>query len=113
MVEKQFKKAVIVITILLVGIFFGLVNKAGANEQSNQVIPEKKPVSIQLQTTLNSIGNDVQGLIKWIGERPDAINNGLANEWQDIKEYQAQAWKDGKEQNTKNFNKIKSFLGFN
>ena len=34
----------------------------------------------------------------------------LTNEWQDIKEYQANAWEQGKEQNAKNLNTIKNFF---
>ena len=38
------------------------------------------------------------------------VKNYIVNEWTDIKEYQKDSWQSAKEQNAKNFNKIKSFF---
>lgn len=104
MIKKQMRKAVYIITILVIGVLVGIVfnNNAAANE-TNTVLPEKKPVSIQLQTKLNSFGS-------WLNDRPEAIGNWATNEWEEIKQFQKTNWQSGKEQTAKNFEKIKSFL---
>ena len=38
------------------------------------------------------------------------LQNHLSNEWVEIKEYQKASWQAGKEQNAKNWSKIKSFF---
>ena len=38
------------------------------------------------------------------------VKNYIVNEWVDIKEYQKANWQAGKEQNAKNWSKIKSFF---
>ena len=38
------------------------------------------------------------------------VKNYIANEWSEIKEFQQASWQDGKEQNAKNWAKIKSFF---
>jgi predicted PurR-regulated permease PerM len=83
MVEKQIKKAVIVITIILVGLFIGLVSQAGA--ETNQTIPEPKPFHFKLQ-------------------------NWAQSEWNDIKEYQAKNWADGKAQLNQNQEQISNLF---
>lgn len=104
MIKKQIKKAVYIITILVIGVLVGIVlNNNAAADETNTVLPEKKPVSIQLQTKLNSFGT-------WLNERPEAIGNWATNEWKDIKQFQKTNWQSGKEQTAKNFEKIKSFL---
>ena len=104
MIKKQMKKAVYIITILVIGVLVGIVfNNNAAADETNTVLPEKKPVSIQLQTKLNSFGT-------WLNERPEAIGNWATNEWEDIKQFQKANWQSGKEQTAKNFEKIKSFL---
>lgn len=45
-----------------------------------------------------------------LGEVPSNVGNWVANEWSDIKEYQKTSWQEGKEQNAKNWAKIKSFF---
>jgi len=83
MIEKQFKKAVIIITILLVGVFFGLVNKAGA--ETNQIVPESKPWHFKMQDWAQS-------------------------EWNDIKTYQAENWADGKAQLNRNKEQVSNLF---
>ena len=39
------------------------------------------------------------------------VKNYIVNEVNDIKEYQKTQWQKGKEQNAKNWNKLKSLLG--
>jgi len=104
MIKKQMRKAVYIITILVIGVLVGIVfNNNAAADETNTVLPEKKPVSIQLQTKLNSFGT-------WLNERPQAIGNWATNEWEDIKQFQKANWQSGKEQTARNFEKIKSFL---
>jgi len=95
-------KTILTIVIGITVAFLILVANAYA-EETNTVLPEKKPVSIQLQTKLNSFGT-------WLNERPQAIGNWATNEWEDIKQFQKTNWQSGKEQTAKNFEKIKSFL---
>ena len=83
MVEKQFKKAVIIITILLVGFFFGLVNQAGA--ETNQTIPQPKPLHLKVLDIAQS-------------------------EWNDIKTYQAKNWTEGKAQLSRNQEQISNLF---
>src|SRR6056300_176613 len=83
MVEKQFKKAVIIITILLVGFFFGLVNQAGA--ETNQTIPEPKPLHLKVLDIAQS-------------------------EWNDIKTFQEKNWADGKAQLNKNKEQVSNLF---
>ena len=85
MIEKQFKKAVIIITILVVGVFFGLVNKAGAEQTTNQMVPEPKPLHFKLQDWAQS-------------------------EWNDIKTYQAENWADGKDQLNRNKQQVSNLF---
>ena len=85
MVEKQFKKAVIVITILLVGLFFGLVTASNAEANTNQVVPEPKPFEMKLK-------------------------NWAQEEWNDIKTYQAENWADGKAQLNKNKEQVSNLF---
>jgi predicted PurR-regulated permease PerM len=96
MTAKTITSIVIAITIL----FVLLVT---TQTQAEEVLPQKKPVSIQLQTKLNSFGT-------WLNERPEVIGNWATNEWEDIKQFQKANWQSGKEQTAKNFEKIKSFL---
>jgi predicted PurR-regulated permease PerM len=83
MVEKQIKKAVIVITILLVGLFIGLVNQAGA--ETNQTLPEPKPLHLKVLDIAQT-------------------------EWNDIKTYQAKNWADGKAQLNKNKEQVSNLF---
>jgi hypothetical protein len=41
---------------------------------------------------------------------PSNVSNWAQSEWSDIKEHQKIAWQEGKEQNAKNWSKIKSFF---
>jgi|SRR6056300_99601 predicted PurR-regulated permease PerM len=84
MLKKQFNKAVIIITILVVGVFIGLVNKAGANE-TTQIVPEPKPLHFKVQD--------------W-----------AQNEWNDIKTYQAENWANGKEQLNRNKQQVSNLF---
>ena len=83
MVEKQIKKAVIIITILLVGLFFGLVNQAGA--ETNQTLPEPKPLHFKVLDIAQT-------------------------EWNDIKTYQAKNWADGKAQLNRNKEQVSNLF---
>ena len=85
MVEKQSKKAVIVITILLVGLFFGLVTASNAEANTNQIVPEPKPFHFKLQDWAQS-------------------------EWNDIKTYQAENWEDGKAQLNRNKEQVSNLF---
>lgn len=84
MLKKQFNKAVIIITILVVGVFIGLVNKAGANE-TTQIVPEPKPLHFKVQD--------------W-----------AQNEWNDIKTYQAENWANGKDQLNRNKQQVSNLF---
>ena len=83
MVEKQIKKAVIVITIILVGLFIGLVNQAGA--ETNQTLPEPKPLHFKVLDIAQT-------------------------EWNDIKTYQAKNWADGKAQLNRNKEQVSNLF---
>lgn len=85
MTIKTATSIVIAITIL----FVLLVT---TQTQAQEVLPEKKPIELKIQTTVNSIKT-------WAN-----------NEWTEIVEFQKTNWQQGKEQTTNNFNKIKSFL---
>jgi predicted PurR-regulated permease PerM len=93
-------KTTIGIVIAITVVFVLLVT---TQTQAEEVLPEKKPVNIQLQTKLNSFGT-------WLNDRPEAISNWATNEWEDIKQFQKTNWQSGKEQTARNFEKIKSFL---
>ena len=104
MIKKQMRKAVYIITILMIGVLVGIVlnNNAAANE-TNTVLPEKKPIGIELQTKMNSVG-------EWLVERPEVISNWADKEWQETKEFQKKGWEEGKDQLARDFQKIKSFF---
>jgi predicted PurR-regulated permease PerM len=85
MTTKTATSIVIAITIL----FVLLVT---TQTQAQEVLPEKKPIELKIQTTVNSIKT-------WAN-----------NEWTEIVEFQKTNWQQGKEQTANNFNKIKSFL---
>ena len=85
MVEKQIKKAVIIITILLVGLFFGLVTASKADATTNQTIPEPKPFHFKLQDWAQS-------------------------EWNDIKTFQEKNWADGKAQLNRNKEQVSNLF---
>ena len=85
MTTKTATSIVIAITIL----FVLLVT---TQTQAQEVLPEKKPIELKIQTTVNSIKT-------WAN-----------TEWTEIVEFQKTNWQQGKEQTTNNFKKIKSFL---
>ena len=85
MTTKTITSIVIAITIL----FVLLVT---TQTQAEEVLPQKKPIELKIQTTVNSIKT-------WAN-----------NEWTEIVEFQKTNWQQGKEQTANNFNKIKSFL---
>jgi len=76
MLKKQYTKAIIIIAILTIGVLFGMTAKA-----DEPIMSEPKPLHIK-----------VQG---WVEQ-----------EWNDIKEYQAQSWEDGKAQLARNKEQI-------
>lgn len=61
--------------------------------------------------TLKETINNVSIWVQDIPNKPAKIQAWASNEWQDIKEYQAKGWAEGKEQNAKNFDKVKKFFG--
>ena len=85
MIEKQIKKAVIIITILLVGLFFGLVTASKADATTNQTIPEPKPLHLKVLDIAQS-------------------------EWNDIKTFQEKNWADGKAQLNKNKEQVSNLF---
>jgi len=85
MIEKQIKKGIILITILLVGLFFGLVTASKADATTNQTIPEPKPFHFKLQDWAQS-------------------------EWNDIKTFQAENWADGKAQLNRNKEQVSNLF---
>ena len=85
MIEKQFKKGIILITILLVGLFFGLVTASKADATTNQTIPEPKPFEMKLK-------------------------NWAQEEWNDIKTFQAENWADGKAQLNRNKEQVSNLF---
>ena len=85
MTTKTATSIVIAITIL----FVLLVT---TQTQAQEVLPEKKPIELKIQTTVNSIKT-------WAN-----------TEWTEIVEFQKTNWQQGKEQTANNFKKIKSFL---
>ena len=85
MTAKTITSIVIAITILFVLLIT-------TQTQAEEVLPQKKPIELKIQTTVNSIKT-------WAN-----------NEWTDIVEYQKNSWQEGKKQTTNNFNKIKAFV---
>ena len=85
MIEKQIKKGIILITILLVGLFFGLVTASKADATTNQTIPEPKPFEMKLK-------------------------NWAQEEWNDIKTFQAENWADGKAQLNRNKEQVSNLF---
>ena len=85
MIEKQIKKGIILITILLVGLFFGLVTASKADANTNQTIPQPKPFHFKLQDWAQS-------------------------EWNDIKTFQAKNWADGKAQLNRNKEQVSNLF---
>ena len=85
MIEKQFKKGVILITILLVGLFFGLVTASKADATTNQTIPQPKPLHLKVLDIAQS-------------------------EWNDIKTYQTKNWTEGKAQLSRNQEQISNLF---
>ena len=85
MIEKQIKKGIILITILLVGLFFGLVTASKADATTNQTIPQPKPFHFKLQDWAQS-------------------------EWNDIKTFQAENWADGKAQLNRNKEQVSNLF---
>ena len=45
-----------------------------------------------------------------LSEVPSNVSNWATNEWVEIKEYQKASWQAGKEQNAKNWSKIKALF---
>ena len=83
MIEKQIKKGIILITIILVGLFIGLINQAGA--ETNQTLPEPKPLHLKVLDIAQT-------------------------EWNDIKTYQAKNWADGKAQLNRNKEQVSNLF---
>ena len=85
MLKKQFIKAVVVITILMIGLFFGLVTTSKADANTNQIVPEQKPLQFKVQ--------------EW-----------AQNEWNDIKVYQTKSWESSKAQLNRNKEQVSNLF---
>ena len=85
MLKKQFIKAVVVITILMIGLFFGLVTASKADANTNQIVPEQKPLHFKVQ--------------EW-----------AQNEWNDIKVYQTKSWESSKAQLNRNKEQVSNLF---
>ena len=83
MIKKRIIKAVILTGILVIGVLFGLANKAEAD--TTQIVPEPKPLHFKVQD--------------W-----------AQNEWNDIKTYQAKNWADGKDQLNRNKQQVSNLF---
>ena len=70
-------------SILVIGVLFGLANKAEAD--TTQIVPEPKPLHFKVQD--------------W-----------AQNEWNDIKTYQAENWADGKVQLNRNKEQVSNLF---
>ena len=68
-----------------------------------EVLPKKKPLTVELQTKINSVGT-------WINERPEVLSNWATNEWEETKEFQKKSWEQGKDQLARNFQQIKNIF---
>ena len=80
------------ITSIVIAITILFVLLVTTQTQAEEVLPQKKPIELKIQTTVNSIKT-------WAN-----------NEWIEIVEFQKTNWQQGKEQTANNFKKIKSFL---
>ena len=74
------------------------------NSGAEEVLPKNKPLTVELQTKINSVGT-------WINERPEVLSNWATNEWEETKEYQKNSWATSKTQLTNTWTQIKSKLG--
>jgi hypothetical protein len=65
------------------------------------------------ETKAPTVRETFENLGKWVQDipnKPAKVGTWATNEWTEIKEYQAKGWADGKEQNAKNFEKVKGFF---
>ena len=83
MIKKRIIKAVILTGILVIGVLFGLANKAEAD--TTQIVPEPKPFHFKLQDWAQS-------------------------EWNDIKTFQEKNWADGKAQLNRNKEQVSNLF---
>lgn len=88
--------SIIIVTITLV--FAVLVTTQGVADE-HQVLPEKKPVTMNLKAKAETVQN-------WLASRPDAVSTWV----EDTKEYQVEKWSEGKTQTTSNIKKIRYFF---
>ena len=85
MLKKQYNKALVIIAILAIGVLFGLVTASNADANTNQVVPQPKPLKLKVQD--------------W-----------AQNEWNDIKTYQVENWESGKAQLNRNKEQISNLF---
>jgi len=83
------------ITSIVIAITILFVLLVTTQTQAEEVLPQKKPISIQLQTKINSFGT-------WLNERPEVIGNWATNEWEETKQFQKEGWEEGKAQFARN-----------
>ena len=88
---------VIMTVFLSVGLLIAVTT--GVNSSENTVLPEKKPVTLDLKNKINSVNN-------WLNSRPEAVNNWV----EENKEYQKNSWAEGKAQLVRNKNSILYFF---
>ena len=91
------KKLILILFVAITAGFVLLVTTVPT--KANEILPEKKPFSLQLQSKATAVQN-------WVASRPDAINNFV----EESKEYQKEQWAKGKEQTANNWKKIKYFF---
>lgn len=119
--ERQFKKAVILITILLVGAFFGLVSQV----EGSEIQPEPKPSqyatnklevgklwAVAFGADLDKNWKDTVTAFKkdWSWNDGGRFTWRLKNELEDIKQYQRHSWKEGKDQLQRNKQQISNLF---
>ena len=92
-------KKVIMTIFMSLGLLVAVTTGVATSGESNTVMPEKKPFTLDLKTKANSVQN-------WIESRPDAVQNWVA----DTKEFQKNQWAEGKQQTADNWAKIKFFF---
>ena len=83
MIKRKLIKAVILMSILVIGVLFGLANKAEAD--TTQIVPEPKPLHLKVLDIAQT-------------------------EWNDIKTYQATNWADGKAQLNRNKEQVSNLF---
>lgn len=111
-IDGRFRKAIILITILLMSAFFGLVQMAESKES------QQKPIEQQLNATklwAVAFGADLDKNWKetvtafksdWSWNEGGRFTWRLKNEFEEIKQFQIEGWNEGKAQLERNKQQI-------